>query len=104
MERKVSVTGVASDQNCAKITLMGIPNDVSVLCAVFSALAAEGVNVDMIVQAGTDREVTDLTFTVTREEERAALGGIISGLAGSESWEIACDENVAKVSIVGGRA
>lgn len=100
VERKVSVTGVASDQNCAKITLMGIPNDVSVLCAVFSALAAEGVNVDMIVQAGTDREVTDLTFTVTREEERAALG-IISGLAGSESWEIACDENVAKVSIVG---
>lgn len=100
VERKVSVTGVASDKNCAKITLMGIPNDVSVLCDVFSALAAEGVNVDMIVQAGTEKEVTDLTFTVTREEEDAALH-IISGLEGNENWEIACDENVAKVSIVG---
>ncbi len=100
VERKVSVTGVASDPNCAKITLMGIPNDVSVLCEVFSALAAESVNVDMIVQTGTEKEITDLTFTVTREEEDAALR-IIAGLAGSGNWEIACDQNVAKVSIVG---
>jgi len=36
-------------------------------------LAAEGVNVDMIVQANSGREITDLTFTVTREDKEVAL-------------------------------
>lgn len=100
VEREISVTGVASDENCAKITLVGIPTDVSVLCHIFSALAAEGVNVDMIVQAGTATPVADLTFTVTRQELDVALKTIASCQSG-RTWEVVCDENVAKVSIVG---
>ncbi len=100
VEREVAVTGVASDENCAKISLLGIPNDVSVLCGVFSALAAEGVNVDMIVQANSGREITDLTFTVTREDKEVALE-TLSRLEGSEGWQVACNDDVAKVSIVG---
>lgn len=100
VEREISVTGVASDENCAKITLVDIPNDVNVLYHVFSSLAAEGVNVDMIVQAGTPKCTTDLTFTVTREELDAAVK-TITKVQGEQKWGILCDENVAKVSIVG---
>ncbi len=100
VERVVSVTGVAFDENCAKITLIGIPNDVNVLYYVFAALAKENVNVDMIVQAGTDESTTTLTFTVTREELDTALA-IVGRLRGEEDWQIHCDEEVAKVSIVG---
>ncbi len=100
VEREISVTGVASDENCAKITLVGIPTDVSVLYKVFSSLAAESVNVDMIVQAGTATPTADLTFTVTREELETALT-VIEKIKGDGTWQVVCDENVAKVSIVG---
>ncbi len=100
VEREISVTGVASDENCAKITLAGIPSDVGVLSHVFSSLATEGVNVDMIVQAGTATPTADLTFTVTREELDSALE-ILTKIQGDQDWEVICDENVAKVSIVG---
>lgn len=100
VEREIAVTGVASDENCAKITLFGIPNDVNVLYHIFSCLASENINVDMIVQAGTTREVTDLTFTTTREELEAALIAI-KKVQGLQKWQVVCDEDVAKVSIVG---
>lgn len=100
VEKAISVTGVAADDNCVKITLGGIPNEVGVLYDVFSALAAKDINVDMIVQAATRENVTDLTFTVTREERDAALRAV-DNLAGSENWRVFYDEEVAKVSIVG---
>lgn len=100
VEREIAVTGVASDENCAKITLFGIPNDVNVLYHIFSSLAAENINVDMIVQAGTARDITDLTFTVTREELDSALD-TIKKVQGPQEWQVVCDEEVAKVSIVG---
>lgn len=100
VEREISVTGVASDENCAKITLEGIPSEVNALYTVFSSLAKENVNVDMIVQAGTAKNTTDLTFTVTREELDSALK-TIAQIQDGQDWEIHCDENVAKVSIVG---
>lgn len=100
VEREISVTGVASDENCAKITLAGIPTRVNVLHSVFSSLAAEGVNVDMIVQAGTASPTADLTFTVTREELQTALE-TIAKLQGDQAWNVICDKDVAKVSIVG---
>lgn len=100
VEREVSVTGVAYDENCAKITLAGIPTDISALHNVFSSLAAEGVNVDMIVQAGTSTPTADLTFTVAREELDTALA-VITRIQNDQSWKVVCDEDVAKVSIVG---
>lgn len=100
VEREITVTGVASDENCAKITLVDIPNQVNVLDQVFSSLAQEGINVDMIVQAGTANSVTDLTFTVTREELDAALA-TLERIKGEQTWRVICDEDVAKVSIVG---
>lgn len=100
MEREISVTGVAADDNCAKITLVDIPNKSNLLTLVFSGLAEEGINVDMIVQAGKRNGVTDLTFTTTREELGSALK-TIEKIKGNSDWKIICDENVAKVSIVG---
>ncbi|NLJ80430.1 MAG: aspartate kinase [Firmicutes bacterium] len=100
VERVISVTGVASDDNCVKITLTDVPNDVNVLSYVFSALAEEAINVDMIVQTGTAGRVTALTFTVAREDREAALR-TVAKIKGDQQWQVLCDEEVAKVSIVG---
>ncbi|HHT42659.1 MAG TPA: aspartate kinase [Firmicutes bacterium] len=100
VEREITVTGVAADENCAKITLAGIPSDVNTLYHIFSALAQAGVNVDMIVQAAASKSTTHLSFTVTREDLAETLS-TIERLQADEEWEVLADDNVAKVSIVG---
>lgn len=100
LEREITVTGVAADENWSKVTLVGVPSDVQTLCAVFSALAQAGINVDMIVQAAASKGRTHLSFTVTREDLAEALG-VIDTLRADQDWEVFADDNVAKVSIVG---
>ena len=100
MEREITVTGVASDENCAKVTLVGIPNDVNTLCHIFTSLAEVGINVDMIVQAAASKRTTDLSFTVTREDLEETLNTIAENRSDQE-WEVFADDDVVKVSIVG---
>lgn len=100
MEKEILVTGVTADRNCAKIVMVDVPDDTSVLHQVFSRLAAVGVNVDMIVQTSKQQHTTDLTFTVTQEEVEQALD-IIQGIPTAQDAAIVYDKEVAKVSIVG---
>ena len=100
MEKARSVTGVAYDDNCAQITIIGVPEPVNILRLVFAALAREGINVDMIVKTSGGESTTTLSFTVQRSDLDAALE-IIHHLNGADQWEITANEDVAKVSIVG---
>lgn len=100
LEREITVTGVASDENWAKVTVAGIPSDVGTLHHIFASLAKAGVNVDMIVQAAAAKGTTHLSFTVTREDLDEALS-TIAKMKSDQDWEIFADDNVAKVSIVG---
>lgn len=100
MEREVLVTGVTSDVDCAKIVLVDIPDDISVLHQVFSNLSGVGINVDMIIQTSKEQHTTDLTFTVAEADVEQALDVIKQADAVKDS-AIVYDENVAKVSIVG---
>lgn len=100
MEKVVSVTGVASDDNCAQIVLLGLPRELNALQIVFGRLAEEGINVDMIVKAQSGPSTNNLSFTVQRSDLQAALNAI-EQLPGSERWKILTNEDVAKVSIVG---
>lgn len=100
VEKVVSVTGVASDDNCAQITLIGVPRQINPLQLVFSSLAEESVNVDMIVKANSGESTTNLSFTVQRSDLQTALDAICQ-LPGADEWEVLSNEDVAKVSIVG---
>src|SRR5690606_24364499 len=68
MEKDMVVVGVAHDRNVAKIVLVDVPDRPGVAHQIFSALAAEGINVDMIVQTTKAQNTTDLLFTVTRDD------------------------------------
>ena len=46
----VVLRGVSLDKNQAKVTILGVPDKPGVAAGIFSALAAAGTNVDMIVQ------------------------------------------------------
>ena len=97
----IVVRGVACDRNQAKITLERLPDRPGVAARIFQALAGANVVVDMIVQNVSATGHTDLSFTVPLddlERARAVVAGLDTGI-GVEG--VLCDEDIAKISIVG---
>ena len=95
------ISGVALDDTEAKITLDEVPDRPGIAAALFHAVAAEGVNVDMIVQNVSHEGKTDLSFTIPRDDVpriQAALDGI-SHDVGAIGFSV--DDDIAKVSLVG---
>lgn len=93
MEKVVSVTGVASDDNCAQIVLLGVPRHLNILQLVFGMLAEDGINVDMIVKAQSGPNTDNLSFTVQRNDLKAALSAI-KQLQGADEWKILANEGI----------
>lgn len=95
------ISGVAHDSSEAKITIRGVPDKPGVAAEVFSALADENVNVDMIIQNISEDGVTDISFTSPIDDlvrARTVCERLVAEL-GARTFLI--DESVAKVSLVG---
>lgn len=96
---EVLVSGIALDRNQARVTLRGVSDKPGIAAKIFSKLANENINIDMIVQnVGTDN-TTNLGFTVTQSEMENAKE-VIKEFT-QEIQSIDFDENICKVSIVG---
>lgn len=102
MENNV-VSGVAYSRDEAKMTLVSVADRPGIASAIFSPLAAAGVNVDMIVQNISEEGRTDMTFSCPIDQVARAKQAIN---AAKDSEEInfrglITDQDVAKVSVVG---
>ena len=98
---EVSVAGVAADQNEAKLTVRGVPDNPGVAARLFGPVAAAGIVVDMIIQNASADGTTDMTFTVPRADYEQALE-LVRGIARTiGARDVRGDLDVAKVSIVG---
>ena len=98
---KQNVSGIAYSRDDAKITLRRVPDRPGIAAAVFGALAAQSVNVDMIVQNVAADGTTDMTFTVGKSD-LARAQAVLNGVKAQVGFlEILADPNVAKISVVG---
>jgi aspartate kinase len=98
---KQTVSGIAYSRDDAKLTVRRVPDRPGIAAAIFGELAAQSVNVDMIVQNISADGTTDMTFTVGKADlprARAALDGIRAQIG---YVELLADPNVAKISVVG---
>lgn len=96
------ISGVAHDRSEAKITVVGVPDSPGKAAEIFEAVAAEGVNIDMIVQnvaATTGR--TDVSFTLPKDDGARAVQRLtaIQGEVGFQSLQY--DDQIGKLSLVG---
>ncbi len=97
------ISGVSHDRSEAKVTVVGVPDRPGEAAAIFEAVAAAQVNIDMIVQnvsaAATGR--TDITFTLPRAEGDRVTAALAARRdeIGFESVEY--DQGIGKVSLVG---
>ncbi len=99
---KAIVSGIAYSRDEAKITLRQVPDRPGVAAAIFGPLAEAHINVDMIVQnVSTERDSTDLTFTVGKAEFDRALKVIEKSCGHLDYEELSGDPNVVKVSVIG---
>ncbi|MDI6871285.1 MAG: aspartate kinase [Bacillota bacterium] len=101
LEKEMYVSGVTHDTNVAKVVLIDVPDRPGVAHRIFSALARERINVDMIVQSTKAEQTTDLLFTVSRDDlpRTAEVMEQVSRELGAKG--ILTDLSVAKVSVVG---
>ncbi len=101
MEVRNKVRGIAHDLNVAKVTVIGVPDRPGIASALFEPLAQEGISVDTIVQNASIGGITDLTFTVARNELSRAMG-IVEPIAKSIGAQgCVSASKLAKLSIVG---
>jgi aspartate kinase len=98
---KELVSGIAYSRDEAKLTVRRVPDRPGVAAAVFGALTAENVNVDMIVQNISEDGMTDMTFTVGRSDLPRAQAALDSAKPQIGYADLLADTNVAKISVVG---
>ena len=96
---EVLVSGVALDKNQARVSLRGVTDRPGIAAEIFTKLANENINVDMIIQNASENGTTNLGFTVPQSEIAQAKEAIESFDHDVEGADY--DEGVAKVSIVG---
>jgi aspartate kinase len=85
----------------AKVTIDDVPDRPGVAASIFKAIAAEGINVDMIVQNVSHQGATDMSFTAPRAD-LPRLQGVLDALTreiGADRFEV--DDDIAKLSLVG---
>jgi len=98
---EVVVSGVALAEDEAKVTLFKVPDRPGMAAKIFQTLADANVNVDMIIQNKTQTNSTDISFTVFKNELTKAMKVVKAHARKLGVKDVACDENIAKVSIVG---
>ena len=97
----VDVRAAALDRNQAKVTIRHVPDQPGIAATIFSDIARNNVNVDVIVQNFSEGGKADVSFTVERTDLARALR-VTRALAdriGAAAVE--SDEEIAKVSVVG---
>jgi aspartate kinase len=101
MEQGKKVRGIAADRDVAKITVRGVPDQPGIAATLFSPLADAGVSVDTIVQNASVEKLTDLTFTVSRNDAVQALNVVNDVAKRIGAGVVASEAQLAKVSVVG---
>ncbi len=95
----VLVSGIALDKNQARVSLRDVSDRPGIAAEIFTKLADEQINVDMIIQNASSEGLTTLGFTIP-ESELSKAKEIIENFdhdIGGKSF----DSNICKVSVVG---
>ena len=98
------ITGVAGDLSEAKITVIGVPDIPGKAAEIFTIVAGTGGNIDMIVQnvSAQATALTDISFTLPKTDGDKVLNALRDAQAAVGFLDIAFDDNIGKLSVVGG--
>ena len=98
---KSHISGVAKDKNIARLALVGLEDTPGIAFKIFSLLARNKVNVDLILQSIGRSETKDISFTVAKADMELAKRLLEENRQEIQFDHIDVSANIAKVSIVG---
>jgi aspartate kinase len=101
MEQNLVVRGVAFEDEITRVTVLGLPQSLTSLSTIFTTLAANQINVDIIIQSTTAEDTTNLSFSIKTESLEETLHVLENNKETLKFNRIESETGLAKVSIVG---
>ncbi|MFL6560892.1 MAG: aspartate kinase, partial [Bacillus sp. (in: firmicutes)] len=101
MEQNLVVRGVAFDDEITKVTVLGLANSLTSLSTIFTTLAENNLNVDIIIQSTTEGGSANLSFSIHTDDLLETLKVLEDNKAVLNYEQIDAENKLAKVSIVG---
>ncbi|MBS4960654.1 MAG: aspartate kinase [Clostridiales bacterium] len=98
---KMLVSGVASDKDVSRISIIGVKDVPGIAFKIFSLLSKKGISVDIILQSVGRDGTKDISFTVAKTSLDAALQVLEDSRDMITAKQIVHDDTIAKLSIVG---
>jgi len=98
---RMLISGVAADKNTARISVIGVKNEPGIAFKIFNILARNHINVDIIIQSVGREDRKDISFTVARTDLQEAMTLLNENKAAITAQDVTCEQDVAKISIVG---
>lgn len=100
MEQAV-VSAISHDVSEVKITINGVPDRPGIAARIFREIADVGVNVDMIVQNTSSEGLTDISFTVPKDDMDATVRVSMEVAKEIGARDVYADPDIARVSLIG---
>jgi aspartate kinase len=97
----VVIRGISIERKQAKVTLEDVPDTPGAASRIFSSIASANILVDVIVQSASDRNTTDISFTIHQDDLPPAeelLAAVVQEIGASR---VMSHGGVAKLSVVG---
>lgn len=101
MEKNLIVRGVAFEDQITRVTVLGLNNALKGLSTIFTTLAQNQINVDIIIQSRTEAESVDLSFSIKSNDLTQTLDVLEKNKDLLSYRAIESETGLAKVSIVG---
>ncbi|MGG0788009.1 aspartate kinase [Peribacillus simplex] len=101
MEENLIVRGIAFEDSITRVTIYGLPQSLGALSTIFTTLAKNQINVDIIIQSMTAEDTTNLSFSTKSEDTEAALIVLENNKEQLGFDRVETESGLAKVSIVG---
>ncbi len=95
------VSGIAFNRDEAQLTIQKVPDQPGVAAHILGSIAAENIEVDMIVQNVGSDGTTDFTFTAHRNDYNKALKILENTSEKLGGGQVGGDPHIVKLSIVG---
>jgi aspartate kinase len=92
---------VEMNKDVSRILLRGVPDRPGIAAEIFGELGTRGFNVEMVVTTGGTRGTADICLAVTQSQQSAVREALQHGPGAIIAADIAVDNQVALVSIVG---
>lgn len=101
MEQNLVVRGVAFEDQITRVSVLGVSTSLKGLSTIFTTLAQNHINVDIIVQSRTEAGTANISFSIKSNDLTETLDVLERNKESLNYQSVESETGLAKVSIVG---